>query len=385
MSALGVVIESRLSDLVAKGVLASPRTVYDPGSVFDRVVVLTPYAEDLTLAETMTAAGIDLVCHGGRAGQPWTLPLAILRIARSIRKRNIAVLRGSNAFLGSLMGTLAARFAGVPSTVWLGGDNRIAQAAQKRWYYRSRRLTNAIEITTLLLTDTLLVPNQFTKNYAARVAGEGIRRKTTVIPWPAARVPEYDFNNLDLSVLGLSPSDIVVPVIGFVNRYKFSDVLFDAFDLGPLFSPEGQVKVVFCGDGDMRAEGERRFASRDDIVFTGFIQQSFVQAMIRRARVVCIPMSGMVVLEAASLGRPVVSSRVEWHSEVIEDGVTGLLVDPTDPKAWRDALSRLLEDPIASASMAQNLRIRYEMDYAAEVVAKLFGNFYRNLVSASLK
>lgn len=385
MSALAVVIESRLTDLVAKGVLASPRAIFDPGGVFDRIVILTPYDDDLELSETMAANGVDLVCHGGRARKPWTLPFVVLRIARAINEREVSVLRGSNAFLGSLLGAFAARLAGCASVVWLGGDNRIAQSAQGCWYYKSRRLTNIIEWMTLRFVDAVLVPNRFTADYVSRIAGQRVRRKITIIPWPAGRVPEQELDEPDLSVLGLLPTDIVVPVIGFVNRYKFSDVVFDALEQGPILAPEGPVRFVFCGDGDLRPEGERRFANRGDVIFTGFRQQDVVRALIRRARVVCIPMSGMVLIEAASLGRPVVSSRIEWHSEIIEHDVTGLLVEPTDPNAWRDAISRLLGDPQTSAHMAERLRARYESQYAAEVIAVRMREYFQTLAEESHK
>jgi len=53
---------------------------------------------------------------------------------------------------------------------------------------------------------------------------------------------------------------------------------------------------------------------------------------------------GLTILEAMALSRPVVASRVGGIPEMVEDGVTGLLVPPHDPPALAAAIVRLLSD-----------------------------------------
>jgi glycosyltransferase involved in cell wall biosynthesis len=54
---------------------------------------------------------------------------------------------------------------------------------------------------------------------------------------------------------------------------------------------------------------------------------------------------GIVVIEAMAAGRPVVASSVGGIGEIIEDGVSGVLVQPGDVEAWRLALDALIADP----------------------------------------
>ena len=66
------------------------------------------------------------------------------------------------------------------------------------------------------------------------------------------------------------------------------------------------------------------------------------------------------VIEAASIGTPVVACRVGGLPEVVEDGRTGLLVAPGDPDVFAGGLMRLLQDPPSAARMAQAGRARAE-------------------------
>ncbi|HEY2637331.1 MAG TPA: glycosyltransferase family 4 protein, partial [Solirubrobacteraceae bacterium] len=54
---------------------------------------------------------------------------------------------------------------------------------------------------------------------------------------------------------------------------------------------------------------------------------------------------GRSVLEAMAMGRPVVATAVGGPAELIEDGVTGRLVAPRDPRRWAAVIAELLGDP----------------------------------------
>lgn len=70
--------------------------------------------------------------------------------------------------------------------------------------------------------------------------------------------------------------------------------------------------------------------------------------------------SAVVALEAMSLGKPVVATRVGGIPEVVIDGETGLLVDPDEPHELANAIRRLLLDPALARRMgaAGALRVR---------------------------
>jgi glycosyltransferase involved in cell wall biosynthesis len=247
------------------------------------------------------------------------------------------------------------------------------------YHLGSRRLSYATETAVLRLCDVVLAPNQFTKDYVARIIGRGrAESKVRVIPWRID--PRADAPTPDLSRAGIPEDRNVVAVIGFLNRYKYSDVMFEVAKR-LVTGPEPPV-FVFCGDGDLRATGEAALAGSADVHFLGWQPRPVVQALIRAATAVLVPMSGFVLLEAAAEARAVVSSRTEWHAELVEDAVNGFLVDPTDVDGWVERTRRLLRDPGLRETMGGRLRRRYELDYAPAVVLAREVELYRSLARA---
>ena len=79
---------------------------------------------------------------------------------------------------------------------------------------------------------------------------------------------------------------------------------------------------------------------------------------------------GFTAMEAMACGTPVVVSRVAGMHHVVDDGVTGYLVPPSDPEALRDRLRRLLGDPGLARSMGTAARRRIEELFTWDVVAQ---------------
>ena len=74
----------------------------------------------------------------------------------------------------------------------------------------------------------------------------------------------------------------------------------------------------------------------------------------------------MTVIEGMATGTPVVAANKGGPTEIIEAGVTGLLVDPTDALALSEAIVSLLRDPELAARIGSQGAARARAHYSAE-------------------
>lgn len=126
-------------------------------------------------------------------------------------------------------------------------------------------------------------------------------------------------------------------------------------------------------EGD-RCVGTRHARPGAKVVFTG--RREDVPAVTAALDVAVLPSYrealGLVILEAMALGRPVVASDVGGIPEMVEDGVTGLLVPPRDPVALGDAIVRLLTDhPLADILGRNGQRLVRERFCVERMVAAI--------------
>lgn len=122
--------------------------------------------------------------------------------------------------------------------------------------------------------------------------------------------------------------------------------------------------LVVVGDGPLRARVPEAL---------GFVPHGELGPYYERAAVVCVPSHregyGMACAEGMAYGRPVVASAVGGLLDLVENGVTGLLVPPGDVPALRSALERLLADPELRARMGAAARARSLERFSREAAA----------------
>jgi colanic acid/amylovoran biosynthesis glycosyltransferase len=151
--------------------------------------------------------------------------------------------------------------------------------------------------------------------------------------------------------------------VGRLDAEKGHLVLIDA--LAALRSRGVDATAVFVGAGPLRAVIEERIGALGlghAVHLTGAIGQDEIRDYYRRASAFCLPtfIEGLpvVLMEAMASGLPVVTTPVNGIPELVQDGVTGVLVPPGRPDLLADALQRLLVEPAEGAELARAGRER---------------------------
>ena len=177
-----------------------------------------------------------------------------------------------------------------------------------------------------------------------------------------------------------------VLALGTVEPRKDLPTLVAAFDL--LAAEDPELRLVIAGPDGIGApaltEARRRARHRRRIVRLGWVDDAQRLALLRGASVLAYASRyegfGLVPLEAAAVGTPVVASAVGAIPEVLGDG--GLLVAPDDPEELAFALARVLTDAELASSLIRRGDARvshYTWDATVDGIVDL----YRRAVGGS--
>jgi glycogen(starch) synthase len=134
------------------------------------------------------------------------------------------------------------------------------------------------------------------------------------------------------------------------------------------------VRMMIVGEGTDRSRLEslcRELGLSDRVEFHGRVSNAEVPALVNRSTLLLLPSRwqepfGIVCLEAAVMERAVVASRVGGVPEVVEDGVTGMLVEPDQPEALARGIKALLDDPPTLRAMGRRARQHAESRFGYE-------------------
>ncbi|MBI3745843.1 MAG: glycosyltransferase family 4 protein [Chloroflexi bacterium] len=135
--------------------------------------------------------------------------------------------------------------------------------------------------------------------------------------------------------------------------------------LGAAAKTPGLIKVI--GEGPL-APAVRAAAASGLLTHPGALPRAAVQEELRRAVALVLPslwFEGfpMVVVEAFASGTPVIASRIGSLAELVDDGVTGLVVEPNDPASLAERIRWAYDNPEKMRAMGRQARHAYEARY----------------------
>jgi glycosyltransferase involved in cell wall biosynthesis len=92
---------------------------------------------------------------------------------------------------------------------------------------------------------------------------------------------------------------------------------------------------------------------------------------------------GFVLVEAMAVGKPVIASRVGGIPEIVEDGVTGILVDPRDSQSLAKHIILLLQDPQRRLTMGRAGKKRVQEHFTSKRMNEQLCEVYNELLEGA--
>jgi colanic acid/amylovoran biosynthesis glycosyltransferase len=281
----------------------------------------------------VSSVGVILRAHArtpvGLARALATIPLAAAH-ARFARTRGVEHVHAHYATWPALSAWLCGRLAGVPYSFTAHAHDIFVDQSML-----ARKLADAAFAVTI---------SEYNRRLMARFGDPGrihvIRAGVdpAALPFRARSVPRE--------------GPVRALCVASLQEYKGHAVLLEALAGSELLR---RVELDLVGSGVLRAELEQRAAElglAERVRFLGSLPEDAVRELFGQADLFVLPsvvardgqMEGVpvVLMEALAAGVPVVATRLSGIPELVEDGRTGLLAEPGDPVALRDALERVV-------------------------------------------
>ncbi len=157
-----------------------------------------------------------------------------------------------------------------------------------------------------------------------------------------------------------TPTDArVITFVGRIQPHKGPELLIRAIaemvSHSPHLRPKLLINIIGGASGSNASEVERLqelvswLGLADVVHFLPPVPPAQLPNWYRAADLVCVPSYsesfGLVALEAQACGTPVVATAIGGLRTAVADGISGVLVDGHNPKAWSSVLGRLLQEP----------------------------------------
>jgi glycosyltransferase involved in cell wall biosynthesis len=290
-------------------------------------------------------------------------------------------------------GALASKRLGIPLVLEVNAD-LLAQRNFKGIPERGLRRQYAVRATRFCFAaaEKIICISEDLKNHLE--TNWNIKEsKLDVLPC-AADVKAFAPNGNTAAIrqrLALNGEPVVMWVGGFYPWHDL-ELLLESFT--QVLQSIPNAKLLLVGDGQTRSAVAQKVAEnglRHAVILTGAVAHAEVPEMLAIADVAVVPAAPiqagrggtgtpLKLFEYMAAGKAIVATSLSQAAEVIEDGQTGLLIQPGDVDGFARAISGLLSDPMERGRLGQNARRQAVNYHSWELYTKQLETIYRDIL-----
>ena len=327
------------------------------------------------LLPEMEATGVPITEYKTTSLYNHVAILNQMRFVHHLRKRKVGIVH-AYGFHSNVFAIPPARIAGAAAVLASIRDTgEHLTPMQRRVEKLFCRMANCV------VTNADAVRNRLTR--------EGYEAEKIVVIHNGIELTRYARKPTELGLhreLGVPSNTPLVAVFARLNELKGIEYFLQA--VAGLIERFKNVRFLIVGDGASRVELER-YASQlglnQHVVFLGF--RLDVPTLLSEISVSVLPTlsEGLSnsLLEAMAASVPVVATKVGGNSEVVQGGITGILVPPRDADALARAIGQFLEQPSLAAKFGLAGRERVRKQFALERMTQATERLYEGLMERS--
>lgn len=196
------------------------------------------------------------------------------------------------------------------------------------------------------------------------------------------------------SELGITNQDYVISNIGRIDWWKGQDYFLQA--IAEVVQKQPQVKALIIGEPDATPATQAYYQKlqhlvkeldlSEHVIFTGF--RSDIPQILAATNMVVHSSSepepfGRVIIEGMAAGKPVIATAAGGVLDIIEDGITGILVPPKNAASMAQAAHQLIKHQDQAKKMGQYAQKHVEERYSIDKHAAAVQQLYQRILTTS--
>ena len=287
-------------------------------------------------------------------------------------KRHVDILH-THGYRSDILGFGAAKLLGIPIVSTVHGWTSVTRRMRVYEYIQRRCLKYFDKVITV------------SEDLRQRLESFGVRSEKIVKFNNAIDIhknAEVGITRSFRQELGIGPGTRLIGTVGRLSVEKGLGYFLKAG--ARIVARDPSVKLVLVGEGPQRKELEALAASlgiSDSVIFCGY--RADAERIYPALDVFVLPSLTegipMALLEAMAFSRPVIASRVGGVPEVVQDGVTGIFVEPKDVDELAEKMWDLLCHPEVSVQLGIRARKRVQSHFDSHEWIKKIEELYIDL------
>lgn len=276
---------------------------------------------------------------------------SFLFVIQTLKKENPDVFHTNSSKMGAL-GNFAGRITGIKKIIFTG--HGWAFNENRNWL--EKLIINEGVWYTILLSHKTICVSEKTKEDVSWMPF--IKNKLHII-----------YNGLNkFDLVERTDETFTVGTIAELHKIKGLDILLTAWSK---FIKNYNAKLIIIGGGEER-ENLQNMANNlgisDSVIFKGFVDNA--RSLLSTFDIFVLPSRSEAMpyapLEAGLAGLPVIATSVGGIPEIIENNVSGILVEKENPEALLSALIKLFENQDLGKKLGENLKTKVETEFSLD-------------------